>query len=97
MLLRLNEIRGRMADQGRSLSLQMIAEGTGISRQTLTEMCKGRLKTYRPEYVDALCAFLGVSAGELVQAEPIRLPLQLRIRPDRRGARVGEKTNAGGK
>lgn len=92
MRLRINELRGRMADQGRSVSLQEIEDATGISRKALTEISKGRVRRLIPEYVDALCAYFEVEAGELIEADPVDLPLDLNIRPDRRGARVGQRT-----
>jgi DNA-binding Xre family transcriptional regulator len=84
-----------MADRGVSISLQDIEDATGISRKALTEISKGRTRRLIPEYVDALCAFFGVEAGDLIQAEPVKLPLQLNMRPDRHGQRVGEKTKQG--
>lgn len=51
----------------------------------------------RPEYVDALSTYfaheLGVTVDDIqiVRAEPVALPLDLNIRPDRAGRRVGEK------
>jgi DNA-binding Xre family transcriptional regulator len=92
MRLKINELRGRMADQGRSVSLQDVEDATGISRAALTEISKGRARRLIPEYIDALCVFFGVEAGELVEAEPVQLPLSLNIRPDRRGQRVGTRT-----
>lgn len=92
MRLRINELRGRMADRGQSVSLQDIEDATGISRKALTEISKGRIRRLIPEYVDALCAYFDVEAGELVEADPVDLPLDLNIRPDRRGARVGQRT-----
>lgn len=90
MRLRINELRGRMADRGQSVSLQDIEDATGISRKALTEISKGRIRRLIPEYVDALCVYFGVDAGDLVEADPVDLPLDLNIRPDRRGRRVGQ-------
>lgn len=97
MQWKLNELRGKLADQGRPVALEAIATATGISRQTLTEISKGRLRVLRPEYVDALSTYfaheLGVTVDDIqiVRAEPVALPLDLNIRPDRAGRRVGEK------
>lgn len=92
MQILLNKLRGQQVAEGKRGSLAAIADATGINRNTLTEISKGRLKTLRPEYIDALCAYFGVSACELVEAEPIALPVAFNIRPDRAGHRVGDKT-----
>ncbi len=94
MIFRLNALRGEMADRGKKNSLEEISSATGISRKALTELSKGRVRCPRPEYIDALCAYFNVGVGELIEAEPVTLPLKLNVRPDRRGARVGEKTRA---
>ena len=95
MIIRLNELKGRLADAGRRVTLDDIATGTGINRTTLDNIIAGKLKEWRGDYIDALCAYFGVTAGDLIQAEPITLPLSLNIRPDRHGARVGERTKGG--
>jgi DNA-binding Xre family transcriptional regulator len=92
MRIRLNELRGRMADRGTPVSLQDIENATGISRNTLTEISKGRVRRLIPEYIDALCLFFGVDTGELLEAESVKLPLRLNIRPDRRGVHIGQRT-----
>lgn len=94
MLINLNQLRGKLEDRGQGVSLEDIAEATGISRNTLTEISKGRMKILRPEYIDALCTYFGVQVGELLEAEAIDLPINLVLRPDRRGARVGQRTKA---
>lgn len=90
MIIRLNALRGELADRGRKISLDELAEATGIDKKTLIRLGKGRVKSLRPEYIDALCAYFDVGTGELLEAEPIDLPLRLNIRPDRAGKRVGE-------
>lgn len=92
MIIKLNEIKGRMADRGRRVTLDDIAESTGINRATLDKLIAGEYSSIRLDYIDALCAYFGVTAGELIQAEPVTLPLSLNIRPDRHGAKVGERT-----
>ena len=91
MRLRINQLKAQLADQGRRVTLGDIAEGTGINRRTLDSIVAGRYNEIRGDYIDALCAYFGVNAGELIFAEPIALPLALNIRPDRHGRRVGEK------
>lgn len=81
-----------MAERGEQISLRDIEDATGISRKALTEISKGRVRRIIPEYVDALCAYFGVGAGDLVEVEPVTLPLKLNIRPDRHGAIVGQRT-----
>ena len=92
MKIKLSELRGRLADRGEGVSLQEVEEATGISRKALTKISKGRMNILRPEYIDALCTYFDIDAGELVEAERVSLPLDLNIRPDRHGAQVGEKT-----
>lgn len=92
MILRLNEIKGRMADRGEHHTLDQIATGTGINRRVLADISSGNCATIRLDYIDALCTYFGVTAGELIQAEPVTLPLALNIRPDRHGAKVGQRT-----
>lgn len=92
MRLKINEAKGRLADQGKRVSLNDIAEATGINTTTLDNISTGRIKEIRLDYIDALCAYFGVTAGELIQAEPVTLPLALNIRPDRHGAKVGQRT-----
>lgn len=91
MKFKLNEIKGRWADDGRGVSWDDIAAATGISKPTLLAMSKGSIKQVRPEYLDALCAFFGVDIAGLVQSEAVKLPLNLKIRPDRHGVPVGRK------
>lgn len=45
----------------------------------LLEISKGRLKQWRPEYVDALCQYFGVPVGELLIADAVDLPLDLNL------------------
>lgn len=92
MIFRLNALRGELADRGRKTSMEEIAQATGISRKTLTELSKGRLRLMRPEYIDALCAYFDVETCDLIKAEPVKLPLHLDIRPDRKGVRLGQRT-----
>ena len=100
MLIKLNEYKGKLRDAGKRVSNEDIAEGTGINLRTIENISSGTLKEFRGEYVDALTVYfakaLGVPVAEinLIQAEPITLPLSLNIRPDRHGAKVGERTKA---
>jgi DNA-binding Xre family transcriptional regulator len=92
MRVHLNELRGRLADQrGQHIGWEEVAQAVGIRRITLIAMAKGKHTVWRPEYVDALCTYFGATVAELITSEPIELPIQS-IRPDRKGARVGEKT-----
>lgn len=90
MRTRIDELKGRMADDGRRVTWEEMSAATGIRMATLLEISKGRLKQWRPEYIDALCAYFGVEVGDLLIADPVALPLELNLRPDRRGKRVGE-------
>lgn len=90
MRTRINELKGRMADRGKRATWEEISQATGIRMATLLEISRGRLKQWRPEYIDALCAYFGVEVGDLLIADPVDLPLELNLRPDRRGKKVGE-------
>lgn len=92
MIIKLNELKGRKADQGERVTLDDIAEGTGINRRTLDNLAAGRISEPRSEYLDALAVYFGVTPNELIEFEPVKLPLTLNIRPDRRGAKVGQQT-----
>ena len=94
MRLKINLLKAKMADEGKRITLDDIADGTGINRRTLDNIVAGRYNEIRYDYIDALCAYFGVTAGELIQAEPVTLPLALNIRPDRHGAKVGQRTKA---
>lgn len=92
MKVKLNELRGRLADSGQRVSLREVEEATGISQKALSEIGKGRMRQIRGEYIDALCTYFDVDAGQLIEAERVGLPLDLRIRPDRQGVPFGEPT-----
>ena len=96
MITRINELRGRLADQGQRQTWDEISAATGIRKATLLAMSKGRLKQWRPEYVDALCAYFNISVDQLLVAESVKLPLQLYLRPDRAGKKVGERSAVNG-
>ena len=80
-----------MADRGERVTLEEIAKATGIDMSAIYNIAAGKPMRLRPEYIDALCAFFGIKVGDLLEEEPITLPLPP-ARPDRRGVRVGEKT-----
>ncbi len=69
-----------------------IAEATGIDQRTLEKMASKEIKLYRRDYIDALCMFFECTPNDLIEIEPVELPLKLDLRPDRHGVRVGEKT-----
>ena len=92
MMTKINELRGRLADQGFRQTWDEISAATGIRKATLLAMSKGRLKQWRPEYIDVLCAYFKVSVGELLVAESVSLPVQLDLRPDRVGKKIGERS-----
>lgn len=90
MYLKLGELRGKRADQGLPHTMDAVAEATGIGLRMLEKMAAKDVKQYRQEYIDALCAFFECTPNELIALEPVELPLNLNIRPDRHGKRVGE-------
>jgi hypothetical protein len=100
MRSRLNELRGRLADQGHVVIWDQLAAATGIRKATLIDLSRGQLKLLRPEFVDALCTYFSqqlgepVDAGDLLVADRVALPLALNLRPDRACKRPGEKSGA---
>lgn len=96
MQIRLLEVRAQHGEGGRPLSLRAVSEGTGIDLRTLENISAGNIKTLRLEYVDALCKFLRCTTGDLLTVEDIDLPLDLNLRPDRRGKPVRQASDRGG-
>ena len=92
MYIKLGELRGKRADKGLPSRLEDVAEATGIALRMVEKISAGKVKQYRCEYIDALCAFFECTPNELIAVEPVELPLNLNIRPDRQGVRVGVKT-----
>lgn len=91
MRFHLHSLKGKATESGRRITWQDIADGTGIRKPTLLNIANGRSRTIRPEYIDALCAYFEVPVGDLLSADEIDLPLELNLRPDRRGKRFGER------
>ena len=91
MKIRFREMQGRMADDGKPSSQEEIAKMLGVGRRTITSIALGEMKNVSGLYIDAFCAISGMTPGELIEAEPVTLPLTSK-RPDRIGARVGERT-----
>jgi DNA-binding Xre family transcriptional regulator len=92
MKIKMKKLQGQLsANADRRMSMEDIASATGIDAAALFNMSSGKTKSIRLEYLDALCAISGLTPGELLEAEPVTLPLPA-IRPDRRGAQVGQKT-----
>ena len=92
MNFRLNELKGKLADSGRSMSWEAIAEETGISKQALIALSKGTMRAIQPVYVDILCKFFNVSADGLIALDDVDLPYELNLRPDRHGVPVRKQT-----
>lgn len=92
MYLKLGALRGKRSDQGLPYSMEAIAEGTGIGLRTLEKLAAKEVKLYRGDYIDALCTFFECQPNDLIEVERVVLPLELDIRPDRHGVKVGEKT-----
>lgn len=91
MKIRFRELQGKMADDGKPSSQAAIAEMTGLDKKTLLNISIGNFTSIKAVYIDALCAISGMTPGQLIEVEPITLPLPP-FRPDRKGARVGEFT-----
>lgn len=92
MYLKLGKLRGELSDKSRPASIEAVAIGTGIDQRALEQMAAKKMKLYRREYIDALCTFFECTPNDLIEVEPVELPLKLEIRPDRHGVRVGRKT-----
>jgi hypothetical protein len=94
MLFHIHSLKARATEAGRPVTWQQIADGTGIRRPTLFKIAGNEARVIRPEYIDALCTFFGVTTGELMTAESVKVPLELAIRPDRRGKPIGRQAKA---
>jgi DNA-binding Xre family transcriptional regulator len=91
MLFRIYTLKAKATEAGRRLTWQQIADGTGIRKPTLFRLARSESRTIRPEYIDALCTFFGVTPGELMTADMVKLPLNLGIRPDRKGKLIRQR------
>lgn len=87
MQIRIRELKTELRRRGLRLTWADIESGTGIRNTTLFAMDNGTAKTIRPEYLDALCQYFDVGIEELLKPESVDLPLDLNIRPDRKGRR----------
>lgn len=90
------QLQKRLKANGQPFSVDEIARLTGISTTTLDKIATGKLIQWSDRHIDALCAVFGCTAGELLQAEPVALPLPP-ARPDRKGIRIGEPGRGRGK
>lgn len=90
MRFHIHSLKARAAEQGKRLTWDDIAEGTGIRKPMLFQIANGKARAIRPQYIDALCSFFRVGVEELMSADTVDLPIDLNLRPDRRGKRVGE-------
>lgn len=95
MYIKLTELRGRRADRKLPSTLADVAAGTGIDLRTLESMSAQALKMYRREYIDAICAYFECTPDEAIGIDEVSLPLDLVLRPDRRGRKVGERSDDG--
>lgn len=88
MIERTNTMRMRLTELMREREVKsfgVLAEQTGIRKATLLALDKGTAATVRLEHIDALCTFFQVKAGDLIMAEPVRLPLAEDVRPGQKG------------
>jgi len=91
MRFHLHTLKARGAERGQPITWRDIASGTGIRMAVLLKIAKGEPRTIRPEYLDALCSYFGVGAGELMTPDEVELPLRMNLRPDRKGKKIGER------
>ena len=65
------KLRERIADlefkQRRRITLQEIAEKSGVSRMTLSKMINQHGAVIRSDVIDALCKYFGCQVEDLVQ------------------------------
>ncbi|MCM3270314.1 helix-turn-helix domain-containing protein [Paenibacillus elgii] len=61
---KLSEIMGR-----KRLKISDVVDGTGLARNTVTELYHGRAKRIDLETLDKLCLYLNVSVGEIFEHE----------------------------
>lgn len=76
MKFKLSELKAQKArNQNKRITWPDIEAATGVPRNMLIAMDKGRGKQVRITYLDALAAYFGVGLTELVELEPVALPL----------------------
>lgn len=51
----------------RNISLQEVAEKTGVTRKTLCQWENNRVNRFDVSVIDALCTYFDIEAGELIQ------------------------------
>lgn len=70
------KLKERIADfefrERRRLTLQELAEGTGLNRMTLSKLANQHGAVVRTDVVDRLCEFFGCRVEELVEHLPDR-------------------------
>ena len=68
MILKLKELRER-----NGLTQVQLSELTKIGVQNIAKMEQGRSEFFRRKHIDIFCSALNCSAGELIEAEKVRL------------------------
>lgn len=58
----------------RNISLQEVAENTGVSRQSLYAWENNRVNRFDVPVINALCQYFGIEPGELFQYVPDQKP-----------------------
>jgi hypothetical protein len=89
--IRFKEMQGRMASDGKPSTQEEIAQILGVGRGTIAAIVAGHIVNIPGVYIDAFCQISGMTVGELIDTEPVTLPLPSK-RPDRRGKPFGAKT-----
>ncbi len=88
MKLRIAECKQKLEASGLfTMSDTRLAGGLGISRASLIKLKAGQVAHVRGEVIDALCIVLRCTPGELIEAEPVELPLRNNGRVDIRKPR----------
>lgn len=58
------------AKLGRTVTIQEVAEQTGLDRKAIARLEQGRTERYDADVLKKLCAFYGVGVGDLLEYRP---------------------------
>ena len=95
MQLLIEKCKAELEKSGVTTSDRRISETIGVSRALITKLKQGKVAHVRGEVIDALCMVLRCQPCDLIELEPVELPLK-KTRDDLRVSRPfpvkGEKT-----
>lgn len=81
MRLLIEKCKAELEKSGVTTSDQRIAKTIGVSRALITKLKQGEIAHVRGELIDALCQVLRCKPCDLIEVEPVELPLA-HSRPD---------------